>query len=225
MPGPVWNSDDPGDTLAIANNADALLASIVATSSQRVMISLADVLQWHATLYAGCTVPHPDYVAHLRGDIGVTALVDYEVGIGPNQPDGLPERVGVLSIDVAQAVRDLIAQVAAAVSALDAALPDGSRPTTVDELSTVVQLAARIHSEWVRIHPFATGNGRTARVWVAWLCVRYDLPVFVTLKPRPGDIAYSAAARESMGRPPAFTGDHDPTVAVFTHLLVLSLLP
>jgi len=95
----------------------------------------------------------------------------------------------------------------------------------VDELDAVVGLTARVHGEWVRLHPFANGNGRIARVWAAWLALRYSLPVFVTVKPRPGDLAYARAARDSMGRPPDFTGDHSTATAVFAHLLTLTLLP
>ncbi|MFP5345434.1 MAG: Fic family protein [Actinomycetes bacterium] len=52
-----------------------------------------------------------------------------------------------------------------------------------------------MHGEWVRIHPFADGTGRTARIWVTWLLLRYGLPTFVTLEPRPTDTAYARAAR------------------------------
>lgn len=225
MPGPVWDDDDPNDAKTIADNATALLAAIAAVAPQRAAPTVAGALQWHAALYASCSIPQPGYVAHFRGDPSVAELVGYEVGVGPIQPDGQPERMGVWSVDVAADVQNLLGKITAAVTKLDAALAYGNRPTTADELSAVVGLAAEIHGEWVRIHPFPNGNGRTARIWVAWLCVRYDLPVFVTLKPRPGDAAYARAARASMGRPPTFAGDHDPAALVFAHLLALSLLP
>ena len=63
-------------------------------------------------------------------------------------------------------------------------------------------VTAAIHGEWVRIHPFANGNARTARVWAAWIALRYGLPVFVTVKPRPNDAAYAQAAFASMGSSP-----------------------
>jgi fido (protein-threonine AMPylation protein) len=94
----------------------------------------------------------------------------------------------------------------------------------VAELDAIVHLTASIHGEWVRIHPFANGNGRTARVWAAWLALRYRLPLFVSVKPRPDDAAYVSASKASMGRPPDFAGDHTLTAHVFSHLLALSLL-
>ena len=48
----------------------------------------------------------------------------------------------------------------AAVAQLDRVLPVG-RNLNVDEYGAVIDLCAWAHAEWVRIHPFANGNGRT----------------------------------------------------------------
>ncbi|MGI8685433.1 MAG: Fic family protein [Acidimicrobiales bacterium] len=80
--------------------------------------------------------------------------------------------------------------------------PKTSSPNTVDALHEIVAVTAIAHGEWVRIHPFVNGNGRVARLIAAHIALRYGLPVFVKLKPRPHDVAYTRAARRSMGRPP-----------------------
>ena len=49
----------------------------------------------------------------------------------------------------------------------------------------MTDLAGGAHAEWVRIHPFANGNGRTARLWANYLLVRYGLIPVVRLRPRP----------------------------------------
>src|SRR5262249_55566093 len=116
------------------------------------------------------------------------------------------------------------ARLASAFDVLDGVLPPGSVPSTVDLIDEVVALSAVAHGEWVRIHPFVNGNGRTARLLAAPIALRYGLPVVVSRKPRPDDVAYSRAARRSMGRPPDFVGDHTEATAVFTHLLSLHLL-
>ena len=41
--------------------------------------------------------------------------------------------------------------------------PDENPPNQT-LVTAVVRLAAWAHGEWVRIHPFANGNGRTARL-------------------------------------------------------------
>jgi hypothetical protein len=69
-----------------------------------------------------------------------------------------------------------------------------------------------LHGEWVRIHPFANGNGRTARLWANWAGLRYSLPPFVTIKPRPGN-PYGMAAMASMN------GSHATAVAAFDQML------
>ena len=92
-------------------------------------------------------------------------------------------------------------------------------------LQSVTTLAATVHGEWVRIHPYANGNGRTARLWAGWLALRYGLPIFVTVKPRPGDADYALSSRMSMGRPPHFTGDHRAAASVFAQKLARAIDP
>ena len=53
-------------------------------------------------------------------------------------------------------------------------------------IRAIIGLMALVHGEWTRIHPFANGNGRTARLWANWIAMRYGLTPFVTLRPRPG---------------------------------------
>lgn len=224
MPGPPWE-DDPRDLALIGRNAKALIASLRATAGARAVPTLADVLGWHSALYAGCRVPVAGYVGHLRGNALIPELGDYEVGLGPVQPDGYLEHMGIPSAAVAGEVSALLPGVHAALRQLDGALPTGRHPTSVDELHAVVSLAAVVHGEWVRIHPFANGNGRTARTWAAYIALRYSLPVFITSKPRPDDVAYALAGRASTGRPPDYTGDHSTAIAVFGHMLTLALLP
>jgi hypothetical protein len=65
----------------------------------------------------------------------------------------------------------------------------------------------------VRIHPFANGNGRTARLWANYVLMRYGLPPIVRLRPRP-DGGYGVAGAAAMD------GDWEPTVAVFRKLLL-----
>lgn len=83
---------------------------------------------------------------------------------------------------------------------------------TPRRLHGVLTLCAMLHGEWVRIHPFANGNGRTARLWANWAALRYELPPFVTVKPRPGQ-PYAAAAMASM------RGSHQMMVAVLDQML------
>ena len=221
---PPWDDDAPADLQTIAANTSALLARMLAVSSARSMPGAVDVCRWHTDLYAGCSVPVAGYVGRFRGDPGVPELVGYEVGVGPIQPDGYPDRVGRWSAELPAALSSFFTGVPAALAQLDQVLGPGQRPTSVDELEALVGLTALVHGEWLRLHPFANGNGRTGRLWAAFIALRYSVPIFVSVKPRPHDLAYERAGRASMGRPPAFAGDHNTAVAVSGHLLSLGLL-
>jgi hypothetical protein len=76
----------------------------------------------------------------------------------------------------------------------------------------VLTYCAALHGNWVRIHPFANGNGRTARLWANWAALRYGLPPFVTVNPHPHD-PYGAAAAAWMA------GDDQVMVAVLEQML------
>ena len=219
-----WSDDDPGDQGRIVANCQRLLAEIRTAALVRQAATADDVKRWHTTIYEGCVVPPASYAGNFRGDPRHPELVDYEVGVGPTLADGYPERVGVWAVDVAAELDVFFDRLQQAFAALDPHLAAGRRPKTVDLLHEIVALTAVVHGEWIRIHPFANGNGRTARLWAAYVSLRYGLPVYVALKPRPGDVAYARAAKASMGRPPNFVGDHSEAIAVFAHLLSLALL-
>lgn len=74
------------------------------------------------------------------------------------------------------------------IEKLDAGLfyKDGEiKQLTDSDIDYIIKLMALVHGEWIRIHPFANGNGRTARMWANWIAMRYGLPPFVRLRPRP----------------------------------------
>ena len=76
----------------------------------------------------------------------------------------------------------------------------------------VIDLAAWAHSEWVRIHPFVNGNGRTARYLANFVFTRYGIGPVVCVRPRPGG-DYEAAAADSMN------GSRAATVNVFIKMI------
>jgi hypothetical protein len=92
-------------------------------------------------------------------------------------------------------------------------VPVGGSPADAGQLRSVLTLCVHAHGEWVRIHPFANGNGRTARIWANWCALRYGVPPFVRLKPRPEGSLYATASALSM------RGDHQPMIAVFADML------
>lgn len=96
---------------------------------------------------------------------------------------------------------------------LDAAVPPRRIPRVPGALAAVIRLCAHTHGEWIRMHPFSNGNGRTARIWANWIAVRYGLSPFVRINSRPDDVLFAGVAEMSM------RGDHRPTEAMFAAML------
>jgi hypothetical protein len=78
--------------------------------------------------------------------------------------------------------------------------------------TAILEVCAWVHAEWIRIHPFGNGNGRTVRLWVNSIAMPYNLPPFLRLRPRPDD-DYGDAGAEAM------LGNWQPTMALFRQLL------
>ncbi len=145
-------------------------------------------------------VPDARFVGAFRGESGLERV---QVRVGSN--------FGVDSANVAAELTRFEAKLQTLVAELDTLLPIGQEPN-VDQLAAIIDLCAWVHAEWVRIHPFANGNGRAARLWANSLAMRYGVPPFVRLRPRP-DAGYGQAGTKAM------QGDWNPTAAVFRRLL------
>ena len=218
MAGPVWGEDSADDEAIIAANLVGVLRGILAAASQRPMPTLGAAQQWHRDIYRGASSPpRPNYLGAFRGSSDPD-LVDYEVVLG-NPTTGRVLASGIPAAQVAAQLAVFEQALQAAVGKLDAVIAAGAGPADNPQLLSVVELAAVAHGEWVRIHPFANGNGRIARTWANWVAVRYGLPPFVRIKPRPDGLMYGRAAHMSMGAPPVNGPDHSLTVQVFLDLL------
>jgi Fic/DOC family len=223
MTAPSWQEDDPENLPLIQGNVAQLITELSTTAADRVLLTCEELCRWHTRLYAGCEVPVAGYVGHLRGDPVVKELIDYEVGLGARLEDGNLEKMGVWARQVADEIDAVLAGLGAVFAELDARLPVGKSPTTPEEVLAVISFAALAHGECLRAHPFANGNGRIARLLVAFICLRYGLPMFLHIKPRPESDDYIRASRGSMGRPPDFAGNHTTTTAVFARMLAEEL--
>jgi Fic family protein len=201
-----WNDDPPGSQAAIQKNCSDLLYDIVQSAPARSQPTVETVQDWHRRIYDGIKLPVPYYAGEVRdSDIRFPGLIGYEVGVA-----------GVMGVPSAQVPQELAAfeqSAQRAVAGLDTAIPVGQQPSSQAELHAVVALCAVLHGEWIRIHPFANGNGRTARVWANWAAVRYALPPFVGIKPRPPIPAYELAGMSGM------RGDHQTAISAFMHML------
>ena len=206
----AWNDDPSGSSRRIEANLRAILADILVGAPRRIPPTVGMAQAWHRLTYARIALPVPYYAGEVRdADPAFPELIGYEVMIGSAQ--------GVPSADVPAALVAFEAGMQAVMRQLDPRLPVGTRPASAVDLRAVLLAAAIAHGEWIRIHPFANGNGRIARLWANWAVVRYGLPLFVSLRPRPAGLLYAGAAAASM------RGDHDPMATVFHDMLRATL--
>lgn len=136
----------------------------------------------HRRLFAELTPDGHDYFAgHYRGET-FRCLRFYVVGI-QNDP-----RVGVPPESVAHWISELHSIIRSGIDALDVDTSLSRR----DRLRYLIVFACRVFELFLRIHPYANGNGHAAR-FVVW-CVlgRYGhWPRRWTVEPRPPDPPYT----------------------------------
>lgn len=186
-----WNVDPAGSARRIDRNATRTLRLVRQHAQSGRPPTLNDAQEWHRELFKDVVLPVDYYAGEFRdSDPRFPELVNYEVVIGGS--------IGVVARDVPVALSSFEAAMQAAVSRLDQGVGPGVKPATISDLTAVALLSANVHGEWVRIHPFANGNGRTARLWGNWSLLRYGLPAILRVKPSPSQGDYVDAAKQSM---------------------------
>lgn len=194
---PDWDEDSE----QLRSNLERVLRGIRDVARRRDVPSVEYAREWQREIMKGLNVPHKDFVGGFRGEGG--ELRNREVVIG--------RAYGVPAAQVADELGKFESRLRAAVKQLDGAYQPGD-DLDADGLAAVLDLAAWVHCEWVRIHPFANGSGRTARLWANSILMRYGVPPVVRLRPRP-DGDYAVAAARAMRR------EWEPMANVFHDML------
>jgi Fic family protein len=109
---------------------------------------------------SGLDVPNPDHVGRFRGEPLVQGV---NVGVGM--------AAGVVSSEVLNELRIFDTTLQKVMRRLDELIPLGAI-LNEDAAAAVLELCGWTHAEWVRIHPFRNGNGRTARLFANYLAMR-----------------------------------------------------
>jgi Fic family protein len=195
-----WNDDTP----QLRSNLARVFNKVRDEALRREPLTVETARSWHRGIMEGLVPPDPTLVGRFRGETG---LEDYNVRVGDLPGAGAPE----VSAELAEFDRKL----RLAITELDEIIKPG-QDLTGDDLQAILTLCAWAHSEWVRIHLFADGNGRTARLWVNSIAMRYGLPPFLRIRPRPND-RYGRVSAAAM------QGNWRPTIALFRQMYIDSL--
>lgn len=191
-----WDANSP----ELEENLKQVQRRIRQDARDRKLPTIEAARHWQAETMHALDVPDPKNIGAFRGEPGLENVQVHVAG-----------RYGVSADEVAAELAHFEEVLQRAVKRLDELIPLGAE-ANADQLAAVIRSCAWAHAEWVRIHPFANGNGRTARLWANSLAMRYGLPPFLCLRPRP-EGGYGTASRRAMH------GDWEPTVTVFYELL------
>ncbi len=198
---PDWDADSE----RLRSNLGQVMEATRQHALARRPPSLELARNWHGAMMHGLTPrppAEPSWFGCFRGEEG-----QENIGIRVGAHEGTHPTV------VSRDLEQFEVHLGELVTFLDEQLPSGKALDSAT-VEMVLQLMGWTHNEWVRIHPFANGNGRIARIWANWGAMRYGLPPFVRLRPRPAGDAYANAASA------AITGDQASMVTVFRQMLL-----
>jgi Fic/DOC family len=193
---PDWDQDSP----LLRQNLAEVLEEIQRVAKIREMPACETAKRWQRRFLRNLQVPNPRFVGSFRGDPGLEHIAVR-----------VAESSGVEPSAVADELKHFESKLQELISQLDVLMPPDRAPDA-DQLSAIIDVCAWAHAEWIRIHPFANGNGRTARLWANSIALRYGLPPFIRLRLRP-DGGYGDAGAKAM------RGDWKPTAIAFRRLL------
>jgi hypothetical protein len=192
------------DSRRLFENLTAVLDESGLHAQSRKAADAETMRLWHARTLRGLRAPTREWVGCYRGS---ECAADVEVFV----PQTNGQRCyGSPASRVRDDVAAFVAGINCAVAILDTDIPPKQVPSNLETLEAVIALSASAHARWIRIHPFVNGNGRTARLWANWVAIRYGLPRFVSLRPRPAGDDYADAGRLAL-----CSGDPTRTVDVF----------
>ncbi|MBI3326069.1 MAG: Fic family protein [Nitrospinae bacterium] len=147
----------------------------------------ADTRAVHQRLFRGLTPSEYEYYAgHYRGE-EYRCLKHYSVRVGNDPRVGYPPQqvLGYMN-ELARIVQDTTA-----VLDTGHAIPD-AQLSPEDKLSYIVAAACMIFEFFLRIHPYANGNGHAARFCIWAILGRYNYwPTRWPIEPRPADPPYT----------------------------------
>jgi len=179
-----WDANSP----ELLRNLLELGRKVAAAARARDPVSSEAIRTWQRDIMQGLESTDGEPHGAFRGEASVE---EYDVQIGPHPGT----RAELVRAELAAFDRTLAQQ----LDELDRTIPSGrlTEDGAEDNINAVIILCAWAHGEWVRMHPFPNGNGRTARILVNCIALRYGLPAFLRLRPRPGP-EYEWVAGEAM---------------------------
>ena len=193
-PKDLWDDGESSPTAIRigARNRRQVLEKLIRHALSSEMLDALLVAEWHKDCFIGLVSASDEcFLGAYRGSRH-PRLKNMRVIVGG--VEGAPPLVVEAKVD------EFFHQLRMRVASLLTEIPI-EQDKSKRELRLIATLAGWAHGEWVRIHPFANGSGRTARLIANWVLARFRLLPVVGIRPRP-EHPYGPAAIASM------RGDH-----------------
>lgn len=152
------------DDKPFTEEEQALMSEALVLLSARVQaapdpcVTLDTVIDWHTQFFQGIPQCSP---GKLRNQIGMRSTFGAYPAVAPEE---VRTQVVKLFNDIRRSVESVNEHLK--TNSMNA----GTR-------SYVVKTSAYFHAEFVRIHPFADGNGRLARLLQDWFLLLFNIPI------------------------------------------------
>jgi len=187
-----WDDGEttPGDIKRGTANRLKVLKELIQYALSTEPLDALRVAQWHKDCFSGLSYVSESDECLLGAYRGTDhpRLKEMPVGVG-----GI---AGAAPHKVRAELIKFFGQLQKRMNSLTATIKI-DQDKSKEEVQQIAEVAGWAHGEWVRIHPFANGSGRTARLIANWVLVRFRLRPVVGIRPRPGH-PYGPAAVASM---------------------------
>jgi fido (protein-threonine AMPylation protein) len=197
---PDWHYDNhPARGTVLPQKVKEVLIALGAGSLDTLQLA-TDTRPVHRQLFVDLTPAGLDYFAgHYRGEMFL-CLRQLRVMIPADPRVGYPPAsVGIGMAEVARTIRQGVAMLDR-----NSVIPDAHIPRAQKVLQVVI-FACRVFEVFLRVHPYADGNGHAARFLIWALLGRYGYwPRRWPIEPKPPDPPYSQLISDYR------SGNHEP---------------
>lgn len=183
---PSWQYSSHPDRVPVLRAETEAILSALRSGELNGLQASSDTRPVHRRLFGRLTPPgHPQYAGHYRGE-RVDCLWDYDVFIASDP------RVGFHHTVVLSAMSSLALLIEQGCSSLDQAHENPRALPDEDLRLHTVAFACRVFELFLRVHPYADGNGHVGRFSIWAVLGRYGYwPKRWPIEPRPPDPPYS----------------------------------
>ncbi len=200
---PEWSSDGPATREGSFYDSVAAAYRLVEKSAKDRIVDSEICCHWHRTMFAR-HVPLSYYAGNYRQVDPSRPCLDVNVWVAGQK--------GADASEVPETMRLHFEQVRRILTALEVQWPSMSAQDRAKRCAVTLGYAI---GQFIKVHPFVNGNGRTSRLLWAWGLIRFNVPPQVRIRTRPENPKYAQVMAQAM------SGNFAPlALFILTHMVV-----